>query len=423
MTPIDYAQAYFPYPVLPRIVGTPTFDKLKTLKKSLRENASSVQSDLGGGAFGHLGLILDDAPYHALTGHHYVRPVHPGLINIVHGTALHEVVRLREEHAEAKRLHRETIDLENTLKKQIIQSVEKMYIEELYNDVTGTITITVPEILEFLFTRYGEVDSSKITTEEDKVKNFTWNIIDPPVVIFNMLEDLLSISQAGNVTKTQEQLLQLGIDIIKRTGEFETALTAWFALPGADHNWANFKNHFTDAHIALQRVRGTSMRGSAFHQANATVAALSTEMNNIRNDLIEGINALSIHIQDAPSTTAPVVDTPPIDHQANATMSNQTALITAIQDLQNQIRDLNGSVRRNNNTGGRGDRGNNRGGRGNGGGRSGTPYPRRQNTSKYCWTHGACAHESQNCNSPADGHKNTATFTNKMGGNTAFCEN
>ena len=28
-TPIDYAQAYFPEPVLPKIVANPTYDKLK----------------------------------------------------------------------------------------------------------------------------------------------------------------------------------------------------------------------------------------------------------------------------------------------------------------------------------------------------------------------------------------------------------
>ena len=47
------------------------------MKEKLKANAASVQSDLGGGAHGHLGLVLDDATYFALTGHHCVRPVYP----------------------------------------------------------------------------------------------------------------------------------------------------------------------------------------------------------------------------------------------------------------------------------------------------------------------------------------------------------
>ena len=100
-TPIDYANAYFPNPTVPQIVGQPTFEKLRRLKKALKANAASVQSELGGGAFGHLGLVLDDATYHRLTQHHYVAPPHPGPLVIVAQTAHHEAVRLRDEHREA----------------------------------------------------------------------------------------------------------------------------------------------------------------------------------------------------------------------------------------------------------------------------------------------------------------------------------
>ena len=40
---------------------------------------------------------------------------------------------------------------------------------------------------------------------------------------------------------------------------------------------------------------------------------------------------------------------------------------------------------------------------------------------KYCWTHGACAHDSPHCNNKNPGHKNEATFQDEMGGNTANC--
>ena len=46
----------------------------------------------------------------------------------------------------------------------------------------------------------------------------------------------------------------------------------------------------------------------------------------------------------------------------------------------------------------------------------------RQFTDKYCWTHGACGHFGKNCRGKAPGHKDEATFENKMGGSKALCK-
>ena len=40
---------------------------------------------------------------------------------------------------------------------------------------------------------------------------------------------------------------------------------------------------------------------------------------------------------------------------------------------------------------------------------------------KYCWTHGGCGHKSTDCKNPGTGHKREATFTNKKGGSTEYC--
>ena len=49
-------------------------------------------------------------------------------------------------------------------------------------------------------------------------------------------------------------------------------------------------------------------------------------------------------------------------------------------------------------------------------------YRFRKDITKYCWTHGACNHNGGDCEFPATGHKDSATFSNKMGGSLAFCQ-
>jgi hypothetical protein len=39
---------------------------------------------------------------------------------------------------------------------------------------------------------------------------------------------------------------------------------------------------------------------------------------------------------------------------------------------------------------------------------------------KWCWSHGKCAHSSNECTKPAAGHQEAATIDNKMGSTTPF---
>ena len=57
MTDTDYT-TLFEFSKLPKIHGEPDYVQLKDLKDKLKTNASNITSELGGGNFGHLGLVL-----------------------------------------------------------------------------------------------------------------------------------------------------------------------------------------------------------------------------------------------------------------------------------------------------------------------------------------------------------------------------
>lgn len=191
---INYAKAYFEFPVCDRIHGKPTYSTLKTLKKQLKANATAVVSDLGGGQHGQLGLVLPAADYALISNVPYVRPVHPGLLVIPNGTAHHEAVRLQDEHHENIRLFCETNQVEKALLiKQIVASVDREFLEELCDKNTNTINMTVPEILDHLSTHYGLVDSKVLNQEDSKLKNYMWNINDPPIQTLQTLLQQLQL--------------------------------------------------------------------------------------------------------------------------------------------------------------------------------------------------------------------------------------
>eukprot|EP00957_Ditylum_brightwellii_P087895 6693684-Ditylum_brightwellii.AAC.1 len=71
--------ASFPHPVIPRLPGDPTYERIYEVKKILSKNAGCVQSTLGGGRHGLLGLTIRPADYTRETGHAFVPPINPPL--------------------------------------------------------------------------------------------------------------------------------------------------------------------------------------------------------------------------------------------------------------------------------------------------------------------------------------------------------
>jgi hypothetical protein len=57
------AIASFPHPILPTVQGEPDYQNIHAIRKLLHANARAIDTHLGGGALGHLGLIVSDASY------------------------------------------------------------------------------------------------------------------------------------------------------------------------------------------------------------------------------------------------------------------------------------------------------------------------------------------------------------------------
>ena len=105
---IDYASSYFKYKTPTPIRGEPTHKSLKRLKLELQANASSVETDLGGGNHGYLGLVLTDAEYAAVPNTQpFVAPTYPPPLVIPTNVTQIQALELKETHEEQKRLYLE----------------------------------------------------------------------------------------------------------------------------------------------------------------------------------------------------------------------------------------------------------------------------------------------------------------------------
>ena len=116
----DYATVYFKYSTSTPITGEPSNKSLKRLKTELRANASSVDTDLGGGDHGYLGLIITGVEYARITPTPtptpFVAPNFPGPLVIAPTLTVLQQVQARETQEERLALYRECKNVENHYK-------------------------------------------------------------------------------------------------------------------------------------------------------------------------------------------------------------------------------------------------------------------------------------------------------------------
>jgi hypothetical protein len=462
----DFAKL-FEYATLPKIHGEPDYDQLKVLKDKLKANATKIPSDLGGGAFGHLGLVLSPAEYANVSAVPYVRPLHPGVLVIPNASSERTETRLRNEHKRLLSLCHETITVENALKKQISETVEDLYLEELRDDVTNTILQPIHVILTHLLTNFGEIESDALTEKELQLRKMEFSTSDPLTKVYKAVEDLEQLSIAANSRYSAAQLISMALSVIKNTNDYHRPLEDWYARALIEQTWPNLKTHFLTARKYMRKARGATMRDGGLHAVNH----ISEEIREVKSDL-QSVQASDLEaLAENQSAFSHVINNmgsnfntdgrlnfvpheyiqdeniPQLQPSTNSTMTTDSQLTQLVKTLTQEVASIkatmlqtqppfqpsypqnyqatpytsNGGGRGRSGRGGRGGRsGRGRGGRGQGRGAGRAPQ-KRTNISQYCWSHGACSHPSWFCERPKEGHQYNATFENKMDGSTFYC--
>jgi hypothetical protein len=121
----------FPNPVLPDI-DNPTFEDIQVTTRLLNANAISVPSMVCGGAHDHLGIIMTQVEYAAISETPWVEPYNPNAISIIPpGTNAVDAAQLAHTHAEFRYIYTNIINVDQALKRLILEAYENMYTSQL----------------------------------------------------------------------------------------------------------------------------------------------------------------------------------------------------------------------------------------------------------------------------------------------------
>lgn len=252
---IDYKNNVFELPVLTRIIGEPTTATLLDLRNEIRCNAQSVTTTLGGGQYGHLGLVMSNNLYTSLpNAEEYIKPVNPGPFRVSSPDATEaQIAQEKADWEEQVRLWREVDGVERALVQQLVAAVEPKYLKALRNQLTTKIIQDVKRILSYLFDNYGKIPPAVLKDMKRKVEDYELDPNDPVDLLFVEIDELADIYVLQKNPMTETQLIEIAYVVIERAKAFKKDLREWNRKQDNEQTWNVFKKHFRDAQQELRR--------------------------------------------------------------------------------------------------------------------------------------------------------------------------
>jgi hypothetical protein len=160
---VEDVMARLTYPILPTVEGELDYQTIHATRKFLQANSRAIDTHLGGGTLGHLGLIISDASYSNIAPPTAEEPAFwetpnaPGRAPATtDGTAaqLSAACHVWEEDVQT---YLTCTSVQHALKKQIISVFEAMYLEILNDNMVGYANISSRDMLDHLFETYGNI--------------------------------------------------------------------------------------------------------------------------------------------------------------------------------------------------------------------------------------------------------------------------
>jgi hypothetical protein len=145
-----------------------------------------------GGAHGHLGNIMTQVDYAAISASPWVEPYNPNAIPIIPpGTNDVDATQIARMHAEFRRIYTNRINVDQALKKLILEAYGNMYTSQLEDYL-----LQYKNRSMHLKQKYGFINPTQLAENCNKM-TAPINFQDPIETLFKNIEDGVRYANAG----------------------------------------------------------------------------------------------------------------------------------------------------------------------------------------------------------------------------------
>jgi hypothetical protein len=339
---------------------------------------------------GHLGELHDPATFLARNGAPYAPPAAapPAYPDIPAGapTAAREQLRAENENTlndwqTLQHIRRIAVNL-------VAAAIEAVYYAELNDPDEGLNAVSVRDLLQFIRERYCQIDQSEI----DKNMEAFHKGMDPSVplsVYTRKQEECQDFANDAKVPISDQTMITTATKHALQCVDYTEAWKEWNRGTKAQKTWKDWKTHWTRAFTenrAIQRLTGGSFR------AYATIEA------ELSNQLVTSLNNLAYTAVQKNDTIEKFIET--IKQQQDTIHKLQAQNGELLMKLLGGHSAADANAKKSGTPGG-------------------TPV---WDPSGYCWSHGykvKKGHNSKTCKTRGEGHQESATRSNIIGGNEA----
>jgi hypothetical protein len=300
---------------------------------------------------------------------------------------------------------------------------------DLCDDQGQLVGKTPKEIIRHLQDTFcDDEEAEEEILKQYKIMNVKYDPSELVQVYFKALQDARTILASLNETVNDKVLIRQGIDQFNKHMDLNESVDEWKKKLAVNKTWTEFKTHFSKAITKNQKRSGTLKEIGIANQVQEQVAANREHTETVvqfqleQAQTIEALTARLAHLEATKNQAygaqvPPTVITPP----AADDMSQITTMLHAVMAAQTKTNQENQNGRDNTQE----KRSKRKWTTQDNDLPNGQRSKRRHPTSdSYCHTCGfdlPPKHDSKTCRWKKDGHKDSATITNKMGGSERNC--
>jgi hypothetical protein len=273
---------------------------------------------------------MTNEEYFAIAADVFPVPDNPGASpEVVVGMTAAVIAELTRLHREATQVYRTYHNVDQAIKKMILEAFDDAYLNALSNEVVGYANCTSLDLLTHLLTFYAMLAPTELTQNYERL-NTPYDPNQPIETLFQQIQDARSFTVAGGQPYGAEMIVNIAYTLVFNTGLYPDACRAWQSRAIEANTWAHFKIDFATAHREFRLTNQTAQQ-SGFHSANMMIEQGRDES---MNETAEAIAQLATATASDRSTVATLTTT-------NAKLANQLEAAHAlIAQLKSEIATL-----------------------------------------------------------------------------------
>jgi hypothetical protein len=188
---------------------------------------------------------------------------------VVAGMTASIIAETTRLHREATQVYRTYDNVEQAIKKLIIESFDDAYLNALSYKIMGYANCTSLQLLTHLLTYYAMIAPTELTQNYERL-NTPYDPNLPIETLFQQIQDARAFAVAGGQPYGAAMIINVAYKLVFNTGLFPDACRAWQSRAIAEKTWAQFKIDFATAYREFRLTNHTAQQ-SGFHSANMMI--------------------------------------------------------------------------------------------------------------------------------------------------------